>query len=148
VPATLLIGQNKSEELFLGGNGCAIRFSIADGTLLNGPVLLHYNLAGIEQVAIKLVVLQRYISLQRRGQMPRSSVTPESKRKRWALIVRALEALALGPRQRAVAMALFGEQRVTQGWDGRSDFLRSQTRRLIAQAERLAAGGYLDALQG
>ena len=62
------------------------------------------------------------------------------------ILLRTLDALAIEPRYRAVAIALFGAERVAQDWNSSSDFLKSRVRRLVAQADRLARGDFRLAL--
>lgn len=44
--------------------------------------------------------------------------------------------------QREIAIRIYGEEAILDGWDGASDHIRSKTRRIIKRGEQLVAGGY------
>ena len=48
----------------------------------------------------------------------------------------------LGMSHREIAIYLFGESAILDGWDGASDNIRSKTRRLIRHGNRLVKAGY------
>ena len=55
--------------------------------------------------------------------------------------LQALDGVLAGASQRDIAMAIFGEQRVAEGWHADSE-LRAQTRHLIRRAEAFTRGDY------
>ena len=61
---------------------------------------------------------------------------------RHLAILQVADALALGARQRDIAIMLIGEDRVANEWRGRSDSLRLAIRRLISAAYAMQAGGW------
>jgi len=147
VPTTVVIDPGGSEEVLLGRGAKTIRMSIVRGTLREGPVRLAYALSGLTALDASILTLQRLLALHRHGSFsPKLFPAPASGR-RWAMLIRTLDALAVDRGQRAVATALYGKPAVAAEWTGRSDFLRSRVRRLIRQACRLAAGGYLELLR-
>jgi hypothetical protein len=146
VPVTLVVEPGGREELLLGRGAWSIRLSIRSGTLREGPVRLAYALDGFGALDAPLLTLRRLLALQRDHRFPVALFPRRSGGRRWVRLVAALDALAIDPRQRAVATALYGAPVVNADWVGRSDFLRSRVRRLIRQARQLAGGGYIDML--
>lgn len=145
-PATLL-WTPAGEQLLLGLGRCTVRVSVASGTLLAGPVHLHYCLSGTDQLETRLHALQRLAGVMRCHALRPALFAQNRKTARWWQVLRALDALTASPRHRAVAQAVFGEPLVARDWTGDSDYLRSRTHRLIRQARALAAGGYRQLLR-
>jgi len=131
------------EEALIGRGRTAVRLSISEGSLLDGPVRLAYELAGRRQLGRRLLALRQLEALMRLGRVPRPLATPALNTDRPWLLLRTLDTLAVHTGTRAVAIALFGRALVERDWTHESDYLRSQTRRLINKAQRLAARGYL-----
>lgn len=146
VPVTILCGQG-GEELLLGHASRSVRISIARGSVLDGPVRLAYRLSGTDALDLRLLALRRLAALLVRDRLPAYLFEPHGQAARWTQLVATLEALSSNPAHRAVATRLFGEETVEAEWDGRSDFLRSRLRRLVAQARRLATGGHVPLLR-
>ena len=44
-------------------------------------------------------------------------------------------------------MAIFGDKRVAEDWNGASQFLKDRTRRLVSKGRELMTGGYRDLLR-
>jgi hypothetical protein len=147
VPTTLVVVPGGAEEVLLGRGAWSIRLSIVRGTLRDGPVRLEYALRGLVGLDAPILTLRRLLALQRDGGFSSVLFPALSRGRRWAMLVRTLDALAIDPGQKAVATALYGAATVAAEWNGRSDFLRSRVRRLIKQARSLAAGGYIDLLR-
>lgn len=130
-----------TEELSIDGPGGRIRLSIIKGTLLDGPVELHYRLAP-PRLAARLAALARWDVLDRTGRIPRQLKPRTLRQARWPLVIATLDALAEGCSLREVAARLFGPERARRDWNHESDYLKLRTRRLVAQARALVAGGY------
>ncbi|MDA9500826.1 DUF2285 domain-containing protein [Bradyrhizobium sp. CCBAU 11357] len=58
----------------------------------------------------------------------------------------ALDESLKGKTYRQIAIAIFGEKKVTEEWHGHSQFLRDRTRRLVSKGTELMKGGYRDLL--
>jgi hypothetical protein len=138
----LVIQLADREELLIGDAARSVRISIARGSVLHGPVRLAYSLAGTDALDLRLLALRRLSALLLRGRLPNHLFQPQPRADRWARLIATLEASATAPSHRAVAQRLYGADIVAADWDGRSDFLRSRVRRMIAGARRLADGGY------
>ncbi|RZF60853.1 DUF2285 domain-containing protein [Sphingomonas populi] len=143
-PVTHLSLPAGGEQVLLGSGPRSIRLSVAQGTLLDGPVRLAYQLRGTDRLEIRLLALRRLAAFLRNRQMPAALFPVGAKARRWVETLRVLDALALTSRHRSVAEHLFGAALVRRDWSGGSDYLRTRTHRLIGQARALAAGGYLD----
>jgi hypothetical protein len=143
----IIIRHADAEELLIGDATRSVRISIVSGSVLGGPVRLAYHLAGTDALDLRLLALRRLSALLLRGRLPGHLFKPHARSERWGQLVAALEALAIDPSHRAVARHLYGADAVVADWDGRSDYLRSRVRRLIAEARRLADGGYISLLR-
>lgn len=146
LPAALLKDET-GEELAIRCDSLTVRLSLASGSLLDGPVCLDFHLHGRVHLQRRLLALGQLEALMRLGRIPSAQRGKNRQVARPALLLRTLDALATTTGIRSVATELFGAGTVATGWDHASDYLRSQTRRLIARARRLAAGAYLDLLQ-
>jgi hypothetical protein len=144
-PASL-IKDEIGEELAIRIGDSTVRLSIEAGSLLAGPVRLDFRLYGQAHLQRRLLALAQFDALLRRGRVPRFYRGKDRKISRPALLLRTLDALAATTGTMSVATALFGEEAVDANWHHASDYMRSQTRRLIIRARHLAAGAYLDLL--
>jgi hypothetical protein len=145
VPASILTCPGAPEELALGVPGRSIRLSIRTGTVLSGPVRLTYELSGFSRLDTRLAALQRLVTF-RQGKMKSIAEPKNPTARRRLLLLRTLDALALNPSLRAVAVAMYGQERVQQDWNSHSDFLKSRVRRLVAHARHLTGSSVLQAL--
>jgi len=101
-------------------------------------------MSGTDRLEIRLLALRRFAAFLRYRRIPAALFPSNAKARRWAEILRVLDALAVTSRHRSIAEHLFGTALVSRDWSGGSDYLRTRTHRLIGQARKLAAGGYLD----
>jgi hypothetical protein len=74
-----------------------------------------------------------------------NDLTP-SRRRRLALVLRALDAHLAGETYRTIAQGLFGERRVPSGSAWKTHDLRDRTIRLVRTGLHLMRGGYLELL--
>lgn len=140
--ATIIRRENR-EHVLLGVGAGAIRLDVAGGSLLEGPVSLMHDLAGVADLEPALAALRRFLDFRRTGHL--MAVPPASQRpRRQVLALRVHDALVAGASIRDVGVMLFGVQRVREEWAGEA--LKSQCRRLIAMARNMAAGGYRELL--
>jgi hypothetical protein len=70
-----------------------------------------------------------------------------SRRRRLALVLRALDAHLAGEAYRTIAQGLFGERRVPSGASWKTHDLRDRTIRLVRTGLQLMRGGYLKLLR-
>lgn len=144
---TIALATAGREHLALSDGFRRIRLDVMSGSLLEGPVLLRYRLAGFSQLDRKIATLRRLVTLCRTGEFGRSSYPIDRRMDRWLLALRTFDALRAGASHREVAIALFGRALVTAEWGSRTDSLKSRVRRLMKLASHLADGGYNNLLR-
>jgi hypothetical protein len=135
------------EELLLRDSARHVRLLIRSGSVLDGPVRLRFALRGLQNLDRQLLTLRQVAALTRSGRLPRRLAGTDPKNAHWMKLLRIHDALDEGASQREIADCLFDNDWVASGWDGRSDFLRSRVRRMIALQRRLVGGGYLALLR-
>lgn len=143
-----ILKDRDGEEALIGYGRNAVRLSIHEGSLLDGPVCLTYHLSGREHFARRILALRQLDAIMRLGRVTAGVSTPASNPSRPIMLLRTLNALASHSSAHLIACSLFGEEVVARDWGHPSDYLRMQTRRLISRARRLAAGGYVMLLRG
>ena len=120
-----------------------IRIDVSAGTLSGaGPVMLHYDISGVENASSKVLPLQRLLHLCRHHRFAASLFPADRHMARGIQILRTHDALVAGASHFEIAKAFFGHSRIDRGWRESADPLRSQVRRLVREARRLAGGGY------
>lgn len=135
------------EWLILADEVGQVQLDITHGTLTEGPVLLHFDVTGFRTFSAKLKTLARLEALHRIGRFPRALFPPETGTAKWARALQAYDGMCAGASHREIGAALFGEKRVREEWNGRSDYLHSQVRRLLIYARKMVDGGYKSLLQ-
>lgn len=140
---TRVVDPDGVEHVVLSDGWHRIRLDLLGGSLGGlTPVVLQYRLRGVASLVAKVLPLRRLLHLFRYRRFS-ASLFPEDRRiARWLELLRVHDAVMDGASQCEIACALFGAERVACEWSGRSDSLRSRTRRLIREARRTAAGGY------
>lgn len=119
-----------------------LRLDVDCGSLCAGtPVVLHYRLFGTDSLTPKLMPLRRLVDLVRHHRFAPHLYPADPRIDRWLLSLRVLDAINDSASQREIATALFGA-RVSTGWEGAADSLRSRVRRLARETRVLAQGGY------
>lgn len=140
---TVATDRNGREHAVLSDGWRHLRLDIEDGSLVaSGPVRLHYRLSGLASAEARILPLRRFLDLCRRGRFGRALFPADPRVERWLAVLRVGDALAAGASQREIGAALFGEQRIADDWNGRTDSLRSRVRRLAREARAMAGGGY------
>ena len=145
-PLATLVLDRSAERLLLSDGHCALRMDIVSGTLLKGPVLLQYRLAGLERIEAPLLGLRQFLALCRTGGFSRILHPPERRAARWILLLRTHDALAAGAAQREIAAELLGGQAAERRWRIEASSLRSRAQRLVREARRVASGDYVSLL--
>ena len=125
-----------------------IRLDVAQGRLA-GETLVHlyYCLHGLGAAEAGILPLRRLLHLQHHRRFARSLYPRDPWIERGIQLLRVHDALADGATQREIGAVLFGEARVAEDWNDRSDSLRSRIRRLVREAKTLALGGYRDLMR-
>lgn len=140
--ANLVVDDHGAEMLLLADGPRQIQLEVGAGTLSQGPVRLHYGLAGFDNLPAKAQTIIRLDSFRRLHRFPKSLFPPERAAGKWLKALRAYDGAAAGASQREIASAVFGEAIVREQWNGRSDYLRARVQRLIQFARRMVDGGY------
>jgi len=136
----LLKGQGAREHLVVADGLRRVRLDVAGRSLLDGSLRLRFRLEGLEGIEPPLLTLRRFSAFARLGRMPRQLFPADRRAPRWALALRAGDASRCGASQREVAEAIFGGERVRSEWNGSSDYMRSQVRRMLGYASRMTEG--------
>ncbi len=140
--ATLDAAEGNGEHWLLSDGLRAIRLDLVDGTATQGPVELHYLLAGRASANGPLLALRRLLALAETGRFSRTLHPREPKARRWILALRTHDALAAGASQREIAARLLGDAAAEARWRVDAASLRSQVQRLVRAARGFAGGGY------
>ena len=144
---TTIVSASGVEHVSISDGLRRIRLDVRTGTLFDGPVRLHYRLAGFADAEHHLLTLQQLLALHRLSRFARGLHPRETKAERWVMMLRAHDLSAVGASQREIAGELFGTAASTE-WRTRSDFLRLRIQRLLRDAGTMIDGGYLDLLRG
>jgi hypothetical protein len=138
--ARVVLGPGGTEHLLLSDGKSTLRVDVESGTLLDGPVLLSYRLAGLTAAEGPLDTLRRLLQLCRVGRLsPGSSLV---RNRRLVTLLRAYDGLRTGAAQREVASTLLSREPLPVRWRTEVPSLRSQAQRLVHGARAMAAGGY------
>lgn len=140
--ATLVRSSSGTEHLLFSDGLKGIRLDIVGGTILKGPVRLHYRLSGLDEVQGPLLVLRRLLALWRHGRFATKLHAAEAKAARFVLMLRAYDALMSGATQRHIAGELLDRDALQERWRVRSPAVRLSVQRLVRGAAEMAAGGY------
>jgi hypothetical protein len=125
-----------------------IRLDVAQGQLAGETLVhLHYRLHGLGSAEAGILPLRRLLHLQRHRRFARSLFPRDPWIERGIQLLRVHDALADGATQREIGNTLFGEARVAEDWNDRSDSMRSRVRRLVREAKALAQGGYRELIR-
>lgn len=137
-----LVDAGPRQHLVLADGAYRIRLDV-EGSLTGGPVRLHYQLAGIHGVETKLHTLKRLLAALRLRRFARGLEVVSPRADRLAMMLRAHDLAAAGLSHRAIAVELFGTERVSNEWRTSSDSLRLRVQRLCRDAAKMVDGGYL-----
>jgi hypothetical protein len=128
------------EHVLFSDGARHLQLAVVAGSVLDGPVCLHYRLSGFQDVEAKALTLNRLCHLRRRRSFSKGLYPPETRAPRYAMMLRAWDGVQAGASQREIAIVLFGETAVRRDWE--AGFLRTRVQRLVRGAEQLIGGGY------
>lgn len=143
---TIVRNPDCEHVLVRTGRG-ALRFDVRDGTVLNGPVRLFFDVMADAVPSLLIHRASRLRDALRKSDVIEGMAGPDSARRRQIAALRTFDALAEGASIRDVAIMLFGRERVAADWNDPSEALKSHSRRLIAHARRMAAGAWREILK-
>lgn len=122
------------EHWRIGTAARSIRLDVRAGTLLGGPTLLSYDLAGLERLRPKLAPLQTLLVLALASR-PGVPAAREARATRWIAELRTADALTAGATQQDIARALFGGRIPSGRWRGEGESYRLRVQRLVRAAQ-------------
>ena len=140
---TVTADRGGTEHAVLSDGWHHIRLDLDDGSLMTAePIILTFRLRGVADAMRKMLPLRRLLDLCRHHRFAASLFPRDRRLNRLIALLQVHDALVDGASQREIAVALFGPERVAREWSGRSDSLRSRTRRMVRDARDMAGGGY------
>lgn len=119
-----------------------VRLDGPPGAFSSGPTGFRYRIAGLASARPQLGTLTQFLSLCRTGRFLRRHHPRETRARRWILMLRTWDALAVGADQRAIAQMLLRGSVAEPRWRTREASVRSQVQRLVRAARAAAGGGY------
>lgn len=144
---TIVTTRDGHEHLLISDGLRAIRIDVLAGSLKEGPVRLHYRLAGLASAEKPLVTLRRLLALWRTGRFSAALHSGETRARRFVLMLRAHDAIASGATQREIAAVLLSAEADVDRWRVNAPTVRSRAQRLVRNARAMAAGGYVSLLR-
>lgn len=145
--SSLVTASDGREHLLISDGLRSIRIDVCAGTLRQGPARLHYRLAGMAAAERPLLTLRRLLAIWRTGRFSATLHPPETRARRFILMLRAHDAVASGATQRQIAAELLGCRAAPHRWRVEEASRRLQVQRLVRGARLAAAGGYLSLLK-
>lgn len=140
--ATIVDDGDGSEHLLLSDGRRSLRIDLV-GSLCAGQALLEYCLAGFTRLTGPLLVLRQLLALLRDGDFSPALHRPETRAARWILALRAHDGMTAGATQREIAEVLLSADAAAPRWRVHAPTVRSAVQRLLREAKRMEAGGYL-----
>ncbi|WP_315833500.1 DUF2285 domain-containing protein [Bradyrhizobium prioriisuperbiae] len=146
VRRTAVIGVDGTQIVTLKGPAAYVSLDIRDVPALARPVPLIVELDRLDDLgghADALKTLHHFMQL-RPDDPPPEPAFGHDHRLRHTLI--ALDGDLAGRTYRQIAIAIYGERRVTEALRGGDESLKDRARRLVAKGRELMRGGYRDLL--
>lgn len=143
--ALLVAGGQGDEHLLLYGGRHHIHLHVVAGTLREGPVRFRFDIDWHDGCDQAVRTLRGFLHLCRFGELRPGGLDRSSPRAISTL--RVHDALSEGASIRDIGVMLFGYERVDSEWHAPGESLKSQCRRLVASARRMADGAYKDLLR-
>jgi hypothetical protein len=141
IAVTVLRRPNRPEAVLLCDGIHAIQLHILEGTVLNGPVFLNYQLRGFRWLKERALTLQRLEGFQRHGRFLTKDFQPLGDARRFLMALVAVDMQRSGKFYRDIAREFLGEQAYRE-WNGRTDKHRSYVGRKLQLGQRLIEGDY------
>jgi hypothetical protein len=109
--AVVAKGSSGMEHIALSDGYRRIRIDVVSGTLLEGPVLLKHQLAGLAGLNPKILALRRLIALTRTRSLGASLFPIAPQTARIVAALQVFDGLLAGASHRDIAVSLYGEDR-------------------------------------
>ena len=135
-----LVRAADGEHLLVSDGATSLRLDIVSGSLLDGPVMLSYRLAGFAALRGPLETLHALLRFRQAGGLAPGQL--RDRNRRLILLLRATDALRTGATQREVAAGLLSAEAERARWRAEAPSLRLRAQRLVKGARAMAGGGY------
>lgn len=136
------------DHLLLSDGLRTIRLDAPRGTFADTPTCLRYRIEGLAAAGPLVLTLQRFLALCRSGGFSRLLHPPETRAKRWILVLRAWDAIRAGADQREIAEFLLAGAARAPRWRILEPSLRSRAQRLVRSARAYGAGAFRTFVSG
>lgn len=137
LPAMVVRSQDDQQHVLICDGARRLRLTVADGDALAGAVTFRWRLPA-QAAPAALESVRGLLALCEVGRLPSRALRRTAKPQRWLESLRAHDARRSGASQRDIAALLFGEQRVGEDWNGRSEYMRMRVLRLLRTAHQLS----------
>jgi hypothetical protein len=145
VDRSAAIGVDNVPLVLMKGPAAHVAVEIHGVAVLTSPFAPVFEIAGLADLNAQTELLKRLHRFAEQAPSAASgSASAIDERLHHALI--ALDESLDGKTYRQIAIAIFGEKKVAEEWQGPSQFLKDRTRRLVAKGTELMKGGYRDLL--
>ena len=144
--ATLVSGEDGVQHLLLSDGWSNLRLDVAGESLLEGPMRLHYRLAGLAGARGPLATLRGLLRLWQSGRLDRPAA--RARNRRLILLLRAHDAVRSGASQREIAEVLLSAEAAKARWRSEAPSLRLRAQRLVKGAQAMAQGAFRTLLGG
>ena len=142
LPVLVVRSEAGDAHVLIADGDRRLRFAVLEGDVLQGPSACFASLTPARGGAASLEGLRQLMALQANGRLAKPVIATRAGRPKWLAALQAFDARRAGASQRDIACLLFGEGRVSEDWNGRSDYMRLRIHRLVRAAEDLVSGGY------
>jgi hypothetical protein len=145
--ATIVRSCVGHEQLLLSDGSQQLRFDVVHGSLLAGPVALHFNLTDGPTLSAQLNTMRRWQRFRKGWDFGRIA-KQEQRAPIWVRQLRAYDGAMAGATMREVAQTLFPALATPIALQDRNSAIRSMVRRLLRSARAHVAGDYRRILSG
>lgn len=144
---TILAEPNRHHHILFSQAGRALQIDLRGAIEPSATSIAIAAMPRLERLSPQIHALRSLADLARNRCLRPALYPPAARGARFARVLQALDGWLAGATQREIAVALFGEHRVDEGWSEPRQSLRDQTRRAIARAKALMTGGYLQLIE-
>jgi hypothetical protein len=135
------------EQLLLSDGSRHLRFDVVRGSLLAGPITLHFNLTDGPTLSAQLNTMRNWQRFRNHRDFPWIA-RQEKRAPTWVRQLRAYDGTMAGATMREIAQALLPAVATPAALQDRNSAIRSTVRRLLRAARANVAGGYRRILSG
>jgi hypothetical protein len=145
--ATIVTSCAGVEHLLLSDGLRHLRLDVVRGTLLAGPVAMHFSLNDGPTLSAQLDTVRHWQRFRKGRDLGRIA-KQEHRARIWVRQLRALDGAVAGATMREIAQTLFPALATSVALQDRNSAIRSRVRRLLRAARANVGGGYRRILNG